>query len=394
MLKSEARLKGPSTELIHAGEADRGVAVPLTTPIYETTTFVFDTAQEVVDYNEGRSPKYLYSRYTNPTVVAVEKKLAALDRAEAALTFSSGQGATTTILMAHLKAGDEVVCSAAIYGGTLHLLQDVLGRFGIAPRFVSLEQVSNPEGLFTDRTRIVWFESPINPTLRCVDVARVAAACRARGVLSVIDNTFASPINQQPLALGVDLAMQSATKYLNGHSDVTGGVVTGSAALVAPIEKARRMVGTVMDPHPAYALGRGLKTLPLRVARHNANAQTVAEFLAQDRRVSQVYYPGLPSHPDHAIATRQMTGFGGMVCFDLDGRYDRAEQVYNRLKVIKRAASLGGVESLISMPVLTSQWGHTDEQLRQAGVTKGMLRLSVGLEDAADLIADLDQSLG
>jgi cystathionine beta-lyase/cystathionine gamma-synthase len=394
MLKSEARLKGPSTELIHAGEADRGVAVPLTTPIYETTTFVFDTAQEVVDYNEGRSPKYLYSRYTNPTVVAVEKKLAALDRAEAALTFSSGQGATTTILMAHLKAGDEVVCSAAIYGGTLHLLQDVLGRFGIAPRFVSLEQVSNPDGLFTDRTRIVWFESPINPTLRCVDVARVAAACRARGVLSVIDNTFASPINQQPLALGVDLAMQSATKYLNGHSDVTGGVVTGSAALVAPIEKARRMVGTVMDPHPAYALGRGLKTLPLRVARHNANAQTVAEFLAQDRRVSQVYYPGLPSHPDHAIATRQMTGFGGMVCFDLDGRYDRAEQVYNRLKVIKRAASLGGVESLISMPVLTSQWGHTDEQLRQAGVTKGMLRLSVGLEDAADLIADLDQSLG
>jgi len=227
-----------------------------------------------------------------------------------------------------------------------------------------------------------------------VDVKAIADACRARGVLSVIDNTFASPINQQPLALGVDLAMQSATKYLNGHSDVTGGVVTGSAALVAPIEKARRMVGTVMDPHPAYALGRGLKTLPLRVARHNANAQTVAEFLAQDRRVSQVYYPGLPSHPDHAIATRQMTGFGGMVCFDLDGRYDRAEQVYNRLKVIKRAASLGGVESLISMPVLTSQWGHTDEQLRQAGVTKGMLRLSVGLEDAADLIADLDQSLG
>jgi cystathionine beta-lyase/cystathionine gamma-synthase len=393
MLKSEERMKGPSTELIHAGEADRGIAVPLTTPIYETTTFVFDSAQEVVDYNEGRSSKYLYSRYTNPTVVAVEKKLAALDRAEAALTFSSGQGATTTILMAHVKAGDEVVCSAAIYGGTLHLLQDVLGRFGIAPRFVSLEQLSNPDGLFTDRTRIVWFESPINPTLRCVDVARVAAACRARDVLSIIDNTFASPINQQPLALGVDLAMQSATKYLNGHSDVTGGVVTGSAALIAPIEKVRRMVGTVMDPHPAYALGRGLKTLPLRLARHNANAQTVAEFLAKDRRVSQVYYPGLPSHPDHAIARRQMAGFGGMVCFDLDGRYDRAEQVYNRLNVIKRAASLGGVESLISMPVLTSQWGHTDDQLREAGVTKGMLRLSVGLEDAVDLIADLDQAI-
>jgi len=386
--------RGPATELIHAGEADRGVAVPLTTPIYETTTFVFDNAQEVIDYNEGRSSKYLYSRYTNPTVVTVEKKLAALDRAEAALTFSSGQGATTTILLAHLKAGDEIVCSAAIYGGTLHLLQDVLGRFGIAPRFVSLEQLAAPDRLFTDRTRIVWFESPINPTLRCVDVRRLAEACRARGVMSVIDNTFASPINQQPLSLGVDLAMQSATKYLNGHSDVTGGVVTGSAALVAPIEKVRRMVGTVMDPHPAYALGRGLKTLPLRVARHNANAQAVAEFLSRDRRVSQVYYPGLPSHPDHEIAGRQMTGFGGMVCFDLDGSYDRAARLYDRLTIIKRAASLGGVESLISMPVLTSQWGHTDAQLREAGVTPGMLRLSVGLEDSADLIADLDNALG
>ena len=387
-------MKGPATELIHAGEVDRSMAAPLTTPIYETTTFVFDNAQEVVAYNEGRSAKFLYSRYTNPTVVSVEQKLAALDRAEAALTFSSGMGATATILMAHLKAGDEVLCGAAIYGGTLHLLQDMLARFGIAPRFISLDDLATLERVITDRTRVVWFESPINPTLRCVDVRRVAEACRARGVTSVIDNTFASSINQQPLALGVDLVMQSATKYLNGHSDVTGGVVTGSKALVAPIEKARRLLGTVMDPHPAYALGRGLKTLPLRVAQHNTNARAVADFLVGDRRVSHVYYPGLPSHPDHDIARRQMTGFGGMVCFDLDGRFDRAEQVYDRLQIVKRAASLGGIESLISMPVLTSQWGYTDEQLRAAGVTKGMLRLSVGLEDAADLIADLDQALG
>ena len=387
-------MKGPATELIHAGESGSGVAVPLTTPIYETTTFVFENAREVAAYNEGRSEKYLYSRYTNPTVVAVEQKLAALDRTERALTFSSGQGATTTILIAHLRAGDEVVCGAAIYGGTLHLLQDVLAKFAIAPRFVSLDELADPDHVFTERTRMVWFESPINPTLRCVDVRRLAGACRARGVLSVIDNTFASPINQQPLALGVDLAMQSATKYLNGHSDVTGGVVAGPAALVAPIEKTRRLLGTVMDPHPAYALGRGMKTLPLRIARHNATAQEVAEFLERDRRVSRVYYPGLASHPDHEIAARQMTGFGGMVCFDLDGRYERAERVYDRLGVIKRAASLGGVESLISMPVLTSQWGHTDQQLQDAGVTRGMLRLSAGLEDAADLIADLDQALG
>jgi len=296
--------------------------------------------------------------------------------------------------MALVKAGDEVVCSSAIYGGTLHLLTDLLGNFGIQARFVSLEQLGSPDHVLSDRTRVLWFESPINPTLRCVDVARIARACRARGVLSVIDNTFASPINQQPLAMGVDLAMQSATKYLNGHSDVTGGAVAGSKDLVDRIGKARRLLGTVMDPYPAYALGRGLKTLPLRVARHNANAQAVAEFLAQDRRVSQVYYPGLVSHPDHDIARRQMTGFGGMVCFDLDGRYERAAAVYDRLRVIKRAASLGGVESLVSMPVLTSQWGHTDEQLRDAGVTKGMLRMSVGLEDTADLIADLDQALG
>jgi cystathionine beta-lyase/cystathionine gamma-synthase len=387
-------MKGPATELIHAGEVDRSMAVPLTTPIYETTTFVFDNAQEVVAYNEGRSSKFLYSRYTNPTVVSVEQKLAALDRAEAALTFSSGMGATATILMAHLKAGDEVLCGAAIYGGTLHLLQDMLARFGIAPRFISLDELANLDRVITDRTRIVWFESPINPTLRCVDVRRVAESCRARGVTSVIDNTFACSINQQPLALGVDLVMQSATKYLNGHSDVTGGVVTGSKAHVAPIEKARRLLGTVMDPHPAYALGRGLKTLPLRVAQHNANARAVADFLAADRRVSHVFYPGLPSHPDHEIARRQMTGFGGMVCFDLDGRFDRAERVYDRLQIVKRAASLGGIESLISMPVLTSQWGHSDEQLKAAGVTNGMLRLSVGLEDAADLIADLDQALG
>src|SRR3954468_15970975 len=261
-----------ATELIHSGNIDLRDAVPLTTPVYETSTFVFESARELVEYNEGRSSKYLYSRYANPTVVSVERQLAGLDGAEQALLFASGMAATSTTLVAHSKAGDEIVCSAAIYGGTLHLLADLLPRFGVTTRFVSLEDLAEPSRSIGERTKIVWFESPINPTLRCVDVARIADACRARGVLSIIDNTFATPINQQPLALGVDLSMQSATKYLNGHSDVTGGVVTGPAPLVGPIEKVRRMVGTVMDPHPAYALGRGLKTLPLRVARHNASA--------------------------------------------------------------------------------------------------------------------------
>jgi cystathionine beta-lyase/cystathionine gamma-synthase len=382
-----------ATQLIHAGRMDLSDAVPLVPPIYETTTFVFENAEEVVAYNAGTSSKYLYSRYSNPTIVGVERQLAALDGAETALLFTSGMAATTTTLMGHLKTGDEVVCSAAVYGGTLHLLADLLRQFGISARFASIAELADPASIIGDRTRVVWFESPINPTLRCVDVRRIAEACRERGVLSIMDNTFASPINQQPLAMGVDLAMQSATKYLNGHSDVMGGMVAGSRGLVAPIEKARRLLGTVMDPYPASALGRGLKTLPIRMARHNANAQAVAEFLWKDSRVSQVYYPGLASHPDHAIAAQQMSGFGGMVCFDLGGDYARAAQVYDRLRVITRAASLGGVESLISMPVLTSQWGYTDDELREAGITRGMLRLSVGLEEVDDLIADLDQAL-
>ena len=383
----------PATELIHAGKADLRDVQPLTTPVYQSSTFVFENAREVADYNEGRSSKFLYSRYSNPTVVSVERTLAALDRTDEGLLFSSGQGATTTLLMAHLRAGDEVVCSAAVYGGTLHLLEDVLAKFGLRVRFAPHDALASPERLLGPHTRLVWFESPANPTLRCVDIGRVAAACRAAGVLSVFDNTFASPINQQPLALGVDLVMQSATKYLNGHSDVTAGAVTGRRDLVGPIERTRRYLGTVADPHAAYAVGRGLKTLELRIGRHNASARAVAEFLQGDRRVSAVFYPGLPSHPDHAIACSQMTGFGGMICFDLGGRQERAERLYDRLRVVRRAASLGGVESLISLPVMTSQLGLSDEQLREAGVTRGMVRLSVGLEDPEDLIADLDQAL-
>jgi cystathionine beta-lyase/cystathionine gamma-synthase len=383
--------KGFSTTLIHRGERQPGGA--LTTPIFETTTFVFESAEAVEQYNAGKSSRFLYSRYENPTIVATEEKLAAADGAEAALAFSSGMAATTHALLTFLKAGDEVVCSSAIYGGTLHLLGDFLPKFDIRPRFVSLDELREPARVIGDSTRIVWFESPINPTLRCVDVRAVADACRARGVLSAIDNTFASPINQQALALGVDLSMQSATKYLNGHSDVTGGVLSGRRELIDAVAAARRKLGGVMDPQAAYALGRGLKTLPIRIARHNANAMAVASALEGHRAIERVFYPGLPSHPDHAVAKRQMTGFGGMVCIDVKGGQAAAYRVFNRLQVIKRAASLGGTESLCSLPILTSQWGHTDEQLEAAGVTRGMMRLSIGLEDPEDLIADLKQAL-
>jgi cystathionine beta-lyase/cystathionine gamma-synthase len=382
------------TRAIHEGEGQLPEAAPLTVPIYETSTFVFDSAADVEAYNAGRSRKFLYSRYENPTVAAVERKVAALEGAEAALVFSSGMAATATTLMALAGAGDEVVCTASLYGGTRHLLDDLLSRFGVSARFVELADLDDPGRALSDRTRVFWFESPTNPTLRIVDIAAVASACRRRGVISIIDSTFASPVNQQPLALGVDLVMHSATKYLGGHSDLTAGAIAGAAPLVARVAAARRLLGTVLDPQPAYALGRSLKTLSLRVARHNANAAAVAAFLERDPRVSRVFYPGLPSHPDHALARRQMRGFGGMVCVDLDGSFERACRAFDRLRVFQRAASLGGAESLCSLPILTSQAGLTDEQLARAGVTRGMLRLSVGLEDPADLTADLDQALG
>ncbi|HQZ40399.1 MAG TPA: aminotransferase class I/II-fold pyridoxal phosphate-dependent enzyme [Vicinamibacterales bacterium] len=383
-----------STELIHTGERTTAGATPsLTTPIYASSTFIFESAAEVQAYQDGRSSGYLYSRYDNPTVVAVEKKLAAVDGAERSLLFSSGQAASTHALLTLLRQGDEVVCSAAIYGGTYHLIADWLPRFGIEGRFVSLDELARPASVIGPRTRVVWFESPINPTLRCVDVAAVAVACRQAGVVSVVDNTFACPLNQPVLSMGVDLSMQSATKYLNGHSDVTAGVLSGTRALLDPVAKARRLMGATLDPQPAYALGRGLKTLALRVARHNENALHVARALESHPSLARVYYPGLESHPDHAIARRQMTGFGGMVTIDVRGGREAAFRTFDRLQVIKRAASLGGVESICSLPVLTSHTGLDDQALARAGVSAGMIRLSIGLEDPEDLVEDLRQAL-
>jgi len=383
-----------ATKLIHAGEGvDTGKTPSLTTPIYETSTFVFDSVADVEKYQEGKLDGYLYSRYENPTVVAVERKLAAVDGAGQSLLFSSGMAALSTAFLTLLEAGDEIICCSAIYGGTFHIIEDLLPKLGIAHRFVSIDDLKEPAKVIGPKTKILWFESPINPTLRCIDIRSVAAACKQAGVLAGMDNTFASPINQPVLSMGIDLSMQSCTKYLNGHSDVTGGVLSGSAALLAPMAKMRRLLGGIMDPQPAFALGRGMKTMPLRVAQHNINALAVARFLEGHRAIERVYHPGLESHPDHDVAKRQMTGFGGMVTIDVKGGKDGAYRAFDKLKIIKRAASLGGVESICSLPILTSQYGLTDDELRKAGVSKGMIRISIGLEDVADLIADLDQAL-
>ena len=248
--------KHPSTQVIHVGEGAHPEATPLTVPVYATSTFLFANAAELEAHQAGRGGKYIYSRYANPTVQAVEQKLAALEGADAALLTSSGMAAVATALFGLVSAGDEVLCSAAIYGGTLQVLSTYLTRFGVTARFVSLEELAEPDRVMGSKTRALWFESPINPTLRCVDVAAVAAACRRAGVTSIIDNTFASPVNQRPLSLGVDLVMHSATKYLNGHSDVTAGALAGGHGLMDRLKPARKLFGGVLEPASAYALGR------------------------------------------------------------------------------------------------------------------------------------------
>lgn len=384
---------GLATRLIHTAEGAQPHAAPLTTPTYETTTFLFDSTADLQAYIDGSTGKYLYSRYDNPSTHALEAKLAEAEQAEAAMVFGSGMGAIASTMLGMLSAGDEVLCSAAIYGGTFHLLQSFLPRFGITARLLELDALRDPTAAIGPRTKLVWFESPINPTLRCLDIARLAGACRAAGVRSVMDNTFATPYNQQPLTLGVDLVMHSVTKYLNGHSDVTAGAVMGARTLVDALLPARKLIGAMLDPAAASLVGRGLKTLEVRMERHNANALALARAFDGDRRLTRVLYPGLPSHPDHAIAAAQMRGFGGMVTIELPGGLEAAGRFFDRLQVFKRATSLGGVESLAGLPVLTSQYGWTDEQLARADVTPGMVRLSVGIETLDDLIADVDQAL-
>jgi cystathionine beta-lyase/cystathionine gamma-synthase len=381
------------TDIIHAGEGIPVAATPVTTPIYSATTFAFPSAAELERFQQGDSDHFIYTRYANPTVQGVEAKIAAAEGGEAALLTGSGMAATSTALFGLLSAGDEVLCASSIYGGTLQVLTTFLAKFGITTRFVSLADLVNVDTFIGPATKVMWFESPTNPTLRCVDIASVAAACKAKGVISIVDNTFASPINQQPLALGADLVMHSATKFLNGHSDVTAGALVGSAEMIERLHPARKLLGGVLEPASAYALGRGIKTLAVRIARHNATAHAIAEWLEKQPAVSRVFYPGLSSHPDHAIARKQMSGFGGMICFELAAGYDGAVRAFDRLEIFQRAASLGGVESLCSLPVLTSQYGLTDAQLAGAGVTRGMLRLSIGLESAEDLIADLQHAL-
>ncbi len=388
-----ARPLGPATRAIHAHETLHEGIDPVGFPIIPAATYDFRDLEEMRRVLADGSTGYLYSRWGNPTVRTAEAKIRSLEGAEESLLFSSGMGAISAVLLSLLRQGDTVVASAALYGETLRLLGR-LDRWGIAVQYVEPADFHRIAGFLPPRTRAVWFEPLVNPTLRLVDPRPIARACRAAGAISVADNTFASPHNLRPLAYGIDLVVHSLTKYLSGHGDLTGGCVSGSRAAIAQIEPMRRSLGATLSAFDAFLVSRGLKTFALRMKQHAAGASQVAAFLAGHPRVRRVLYPGLASHPDQALAGEILATPGGMVTFEVDGGQPAAEALVGRLALCRCAASLGGIETLVSLPVLSSHYGFDDAQLAGAGISRGMVRLSVGLEDPEDVIADLRQALG
>ena len=385
------RSRGPGTTAVHGRHAaPRG---PLATPIAQTSTFAFGSAAEMRRYLEGDEELFLYTRYANPTVRALEEALAAVEGAETALAVSSGMAAMTTAVASLVRAGDEVLASASLYGGTVRLVKELLPRFGVGGRLVPTPDLARMDRIAGERSRVLIVESPTNPTLEVVDLAAVCASAHARGLTVIVDNTFATPLLQRPLVLGADLVMYSLTKALAGHSDLVGGALAGPRARIDAARATMKVLGGCLDPHAAFLVLRGLKTLHLRVPRQCENALLLARRLDGHSAVLRVLYPGLPSHPGHDVARRQMSAFGGMLTLVLAGGLPAAERFYDRLRLVARAASLGGVESLASLPVHTSHHGLPDEELREAGIDPGMVRLSLGVEDADDLIADVEQAL-
>lgn len=376
---------GPSlraaTLCIHAGTHLDPATGGTCSPIFTATAYRYP--------NAAHEP--IYPRYFNtPNQRVLERKLALLELGEEARVFGSGMAAIATLLMSQLRSADHVAFQADLYGGTHHLIATELVRLGIQVSFSrTAEEFA---AALRPNTRLIYVETPSNPLLQCVDLAAVAALGRARGILTVIDNTFATPINQNPLALGMDVVIHSATKYLNGHSDLNAGVVISSAAVIDRLTDSALNFGGVLDAHACSQLERGLKTLALRVHQHNANAGLLARFLQAHPAVARVNYPGLPEHPDHAIAARQMRGFGGMLSFELRVP-DQVDRLLSRLRVVTPALSLGGVESLICVPARTSHRSMTPAQRARAGIGDGLVRVSVGVEDAADLLADFARSL-
>ncbi len=384
---------GRSTRSVHGGELAKDCHGAVTTPIFQTSTFFFPTDDPATW--EGKVPEgsYIYSRWGNPTIAAVEAKLALLENAQSAVVFSSGMAAISSTLLALLKKGDKLVSIEDLYGGTFSLMRDELPRLGVDVRTVSTTALDAMERELANGAGAVYLESPTNPLLKLVDLQAVVKMAHSAGAKVIIDSTFATPINQTPIDLGVDVVIHSATKYLNGHSDLIAGAVTGSKDDMERISKKRILFGGSLDPMGAFLLMRGMKTLEVRMERHNRNGLEVAKFLEGHEKVERVHYPGLPSHPQHELAEKQMRGFGGMVSFEVTGGRHGAEKLLRSVRLIKRATSLGGADSLVSMPLNSSHSSLSPAERERLGIKDSLVRLSVGIEDAQDIIDDLNRGL-
>lgn len=385
----------PATVAVHGGEqtAEQPFGA-VVSPVFHSATFALASFREMRRFARGELPEaYFYSRYANPTVAEAERKIAALEGAEACLVTSSGSAATFCALATLCETGDEVIACDSVYGGTVKLLSRLFNRFGIGVRFITLDEVGDLAKLVGKRSRVFWFESPANPLNRIVDLKLAAEASQAAGLFSIIDNTFASPVLQQPLGYGIDAVMHSATKYLGGHSDLTAGALAGSKDFIAQVRQTSVMAGATLDPAAAYLLSRGMKTVDVRVRRCCDNALQLAQALQQHPKVARVYYPGLPDDPGHALAQRQMKAFGGVVALDLRGGEPEAEKWFDALRLVRAAPSLGGVETLASYPLYSSHAGFSAEQLKAAGVSAATVRIAVGIEAGDDIVADVIQAL-
>jgi cystathionine gamma-synthase len=391
--KTRAGARGIGTLAVHGGEGRPKLGNALATPIVQTATYTFANTDELRDHFERRIQREEYGRYGNPTQRIAEQKLAELEGAEDCLLFASGMAAITTTLFAVLSHGSHVVVTDDSYRRTRQFLTQVLHRYGIEVSVASAGDYEAIEGAIRPTTRVLVSESPTNPYNYIVDLERFGDIGRRHRVKTIIDATFATPFNQRPLEFGIDLVLHSATKYLGGHNDLLAGAVLGSADLIEAIRGLQAVTGAIADPFTAYLLIRGLKTFALRIARQNASAQALAEFLQAHPRISAVYYAGLSTHPQHDIARRQMRGFGGVVSFEVTGDLDATSRVVDACRIPQIAPSLGGVESLIEQPALMSFYELTTEERLLVGIKDNLIRYSVGIEDSEDLIADLTAAL-
>ena len=385
--------KGLSTRAVHGGESREKPFHSVTTPIVQTATYVFKNSQERIDYQSNPEGREEYGRYGNPTKTVAERKIANLEGGEDAALFSTGMSAFTSTLLAMLSSGTHVIIMDECYRRSRQFCSQVLPRYGIDVSFVKTGDYEQLEQTITKKTRLIISESPTNPYLNVIDLERVANIANAHRVKVLIDGTFATPYNQRPLDFGIDLVLHSATKYLGGHNDLLAGAVVGNKGLIGAIREYRDITGGIVDPHGAYLLIRGLKTFALRMAQHNQNGMEIAQYLEGHPRISKVYYPGLPGHRNYDIAKQQMSGFGGVVSFEVDGDMETTIRFIDQVKIPYIAPSLGGVESLIEQPAIMSFYEMSKEERLAIGIKDELVRYSAGIENAEDLIADLDQAL-